>query len=190
MRTPFVAAATAAESTSSTLLTSPGIAASGHCVQQAAHPVHFSPMNSGTSSRTPLMSRTTPVAAGIALIAANGSAIPSCPSWHTAHTCSQKRPSWPMPACAVGASSNTGMCGTCARASAKSPATGTTAFTSSKPRRITRTLSLTTRAPLAPNFFCNCLAMSVKSAASLCPSRTSNGEARKKAPMNAAPCIR
>ena len=72
-------------------------------------------MNPGTSSRTPLMSRTAPVAAGMALMAANGSAMPSCPITQSEHTCSQNRPGLPMPGCASGTSSSAGMCGTVAR---------------------------------------------------------------------------
>ena len=187
---PVVAASMAAISTSSMLLTSPGMAASGHCVQQAAHPVHFSPMNSGTSRRTPLMSRTTPVAAGTALMAANGSARPSSPSAQTEHTCSQKRPSCPKPGCACGDSISIGMCGTVPCSTSKSPATGTTALSSSNPRRMTRTLSSTTDAPLEPNLYCNCLAIPLNSASSVWPSAFSSGDALKKAPMNAAPCMR
>ena len=74
---PSFSAATTAPSTSSGALTRPGIAASGHWVQHWAQPVQLAAMKSGTSIRTPLMSRTVPVAAGMALIAAKGSAIPS-----------------------------------------------------------------------------------------------------------------
>ncbi len=66
------------------------------------------------------MSRTAPVAAGMALMAANGSAIPSCPSAQTAHTCSQKRPALPTPGSASAMSSKAGMCGTAPGASAPS----------------------------------------------------------------------
>ena len=55
------------------------MAASGHCVQHWAQPVHFSGWNSGTSKRMSVMSRTALVAAGMALIAAKGSASGSCP---------------------------------------------------------------------------------------------------------------
>jgi hypothetical protein len=63
--------------TSSTELTSPGIAASGHCTQHWLQPVHFSAMKCGTSKRMLVMSRTVLVTAGIALIAVNGSAMMS-----------------------------------------------------------------------------------------------------------------
>ena len=69
----------AASSTSSKVLTMPGIALSGHCTQQFEQPVHFSAMNFGTSKRTSVMSRIVLVAAGMALMAAKGSAMPSSP---------------------------------------------------------------------------------------------------------------
>ena len=190
IRSPFTDASIAAVSTSSTLLTSPGMAESGHCVQHWPQPVHFSAMKSGTSSRTPLMSRTAPVAAGIALIAANGSAMPSCPIWQSAHTCSQNRPGLPGPCSAFGESSSIGMCGTLPGSSATSPSAASTACTSSKPRRITRTLSSTTCSPFDPNFLASCLRMPSKTDFSLAPSRASSGDVAKNAPMNAAPCIR
>ena len=61
----------------STLITRPGIAASGHCTQHWLQPVHFSAMNCGTSKRMLVMSRTVLVAAGMADSAAYGSEIPS-----------------------------------------------------------------------------------------------------------------
>ena len=147
-------------------------------------------MNSGTSIRTPLMSRTAPVAAGITLRAANGSAMPSCPIWQRAHTCSQNRPGLPGPCSALGESSSSGMCGTWPGASVLSPSAASTACTSSKPRRMTRTLSSTTRSPFDPNFLASCLRMPSNTDFSLTPSRSSRDEQEKNAPMNAAPCIR
>ncbi len=82
------------------------------------------------------------------------------------------------------------MCGTVPCSTSNSPATGTTGLSSSKPRRMTRTLSSTTDAPLEPNLYCSCLAMPLKSASSVCPSVFSSGDALKKAPMKAAPCMR
>ncbi len=76
---PLEAEAIAASMTCSTLFTRPGIAMSGHTVQHWPHPVHLSAMNSGTSKRTSVMSRIVLVAAGIALSAANGSAMGSSP---------------------------------------------------------------------------------------------------------------
>ena len=55
------------------------MAASGHWVQHWPQPVQRSARNSGTSKRMPVMSRSTPVAAGIAESAENGSAIGSLP---------------------------------------------------------------------------------------------------------------
>ncbi len=102
----------AASRTSSTVLTTPGIAASGHCIQHWLQPVHFSAMKSGTSKRMLVMSRTELVAAGIALIAANGSAITSLPVVaQYAHTCSQNRPGLPTPGWASGTSSAWGITG-------------------------------------------------------------------------------
>ena len=57
----------AASSTSSTELTTPGIALSGHWVQHWLQPVHFEATKRGTSKRTSVMSRIELVAAGIAL---------------------------------------------------------------------------------------------------------------------------
>ena len=48
------------------------------------------------------MSRTVLVAAGMADSAAYGSAMPSWPMEHRAHTCSKKRPWFPMPPSASG----------------------------------------------------------------------------------------
>ena len=62
---------------SAAVLTRPGIAESGHWIQHWLQPVHFSGRNRGTSKRMFVMSRIELVAAGIALIAANGSAMPS-----------------------------------------------------------------------------------------------------------------
>ena len=64
------------------------MAASGHCTQHWLHPVHFSGTKSGTSKRIPVMSRIELDAAGIALTAAYGSAIVSCPMAQTEQTCS------------------------------------------------------------------------------------------------------
>ena len=82
---------------SSTEFTTPGIAASGHCVQHCEQPVHFEAMKSGTSNLMSDISRTALVAAGIALIAANGSAITSWSMPHSEQTCSQNRPWFPIP---------------------------------------------------------------------------------------------
>ncbi len=76
---PLATVRIAASITSSTSFTRPGMAASGHCVQHWAHPVQLSGTNSGTSNRTSVMSRIVLVAAGMALSAANGSAMPSSP---------------------------------------------------------------------------------------------------------------
>ena len=76
----------AASMISSTVLTTPGMAESGHCTQHLLQPVHLSGMNCGTSWRTDDMSRIVEVAAGIALMAVNGSASTSFPVLYSEQT--------------------------------------------------------------------------------------------------------
>jgi hypothetical protein len=67
---------------------------------------------------------------------------------------------------------------------------GFTSQTSSKPRLTTRMLSSTTRAPFAPNLCCSWLLIASISVASSRPACAITGEAAKKAPWKAMPCMR
>ena len=172
----------------------PGMAASGHCVQHWRATGALLGDERGTSSRTSVMSRTALVAAGIALIAANGSAMPSWPSLQSAQTCSQNRPGLPMPASAFGhVERSPGIVRHRARAVARAP----------PPRRRQRHHLVAARggsrggcppprvSPWCPNFFWNLLpdALEQRRPRSA-PRADSSGERAKNAPMNAAPCIR
>ncbi len=164
---------------------------SGHCVQHWPQPVHFSARNFGTSWRMSVMSRNVPVAAGIALIAVNGSASGSCPQRWSEQICSKNLPGSAMPGATRLSVTSRGRAAPRGASSALSTSFSTSSGrTSSNPRRTTRTLSSTTRAPSLPNFFVSWSRMPSNSFVSSRPALEASGDARKKAPMNAAPCMR